>query len=70
MIAIPAAPEISTRCVNFLIKLLLIEDAPSLLPENVLEIREFWLLRASCQYVLDIRQDQCFYDVSTMFLGI
>ena len=34
------------------------------------EIREVWLLLASCQYVLDVRQSQCFYGVSTVFLGV
>ena len=33
-----------------------------------LEIREIWRPLMLCQYVLDLRQDQCFRDVSTVFL--
>jgi hypothetical protein len=63
MIAISAAPKMSTRCVNFLI----IPphwgcSEPS--ARRTLEIRENWLVRAFCQYVLDFRQDQCFDNVS------
>jgi hypothetical protein len=47
--------------------LLLIEDAPSLLPRRTFRNSSSLLLWASGQYVLDKRRDQCFYDVSSIF---